>query len=59
MLQKSASAMQEINESVDMQVTSLTETQHIIDMLHTELNNFFTSVHTIDSMTQEIETSKE
>lgn len=52
---KSASAMQEINESVDMQVTSLTETQHIIDMLHTELNNFFTSVHTIDSMTQEIE----
>ena len=52
---KSASAMKEINESVDMQVSSLTETQRIIDMLHKELNHFFTSAHTIDSMTQDIE----
>ena len=47
--------MKEINEAVDVQVESLTETQRIMEKLHQELGNCFESVHTIDSMTQEIE----
>ncbi len=52
---KSVDVMKEINEAVDMQVNSLTETQRIMETLHQELGNCFTSVHTIDHMTQETE----
>jgi methyl-accepting chemotaxis protein len=47
--------MNEINSSVDMQVTSLTETRQIMERLHQELGNCFSSVHTIDEMTCEME----
>ncbi len=52
---KSVDVMKEINEAVDMQVNSLTETRRIMETLHQELGNCFTSVHTIDHMTQETE----
>lgn len=55
---KSVSAMKEINEAVELQVTSLTETQHIMDMLHQELSKCFSSVQSIDTMTQEIENQR-
>lgn len=53
--EKSVAVMKEINEAVELQVNSLTETQHIMDKLHEELVNCFTSVHSIDAMTQEID----
>lgn len=55
---KSVSVMKEINEAVDLQVNSLTETQHIMEMLHQELKKCFTSVQSIDTMTQEIENQR-
>jgi len=55
---RSVAAMKEINEAVDLQVNSLTETQHIMEMLHQELKKCFTSVQSIDSMTKEIETQR-
>lgn len=55
---RSVAVMKDINESVDLQVNSLTETQHIIEKLHQELNNFFVSVHSIDDMTKEMETQR-
>lgn len=53
--EKSVAVMQEINEAVEMQVSSLTETQCIMERLHQELANCFSSVHSIDAMTQEID----
>ncbi len=53
--EKSVVVMREINEAVELQVNSLTETQHIMERLHEELVNCFTSVHSIDAMTQEID----
>jgi len=47
--------MNEINGAVDIQVNSLTETQHIMEKLHQELGKCFASVRSIDDMTQEIE----
>lgn len=55
---KSVSVMKEINEAVDLQVNSLTETQHIMELLHQELKKCFTSVQSIDTMTQEIENQR-
>lgn len=55
---RSVAVMKDINESVDLQVNSLTETQHIIEKLHQELSNFFVSVHSIDDMTKEMETQR-
>lgn len=55
---KSVSVMKEINEAVDLQVNSLTETQHIMEMLHQELKKCFNSVQSIDTMTQEIENQR-
>ncbi len=52
---KSVQVMNEINQAVDLQVSSLTETQHIIEKLHQELGKCFASVHSIDEMTNEIE----
>lgn len=55
---KSVAAMKEINEAVDLQVNSLTETQHIMEMLHQELKKCFSSVQSIDTMTKEIENQR-
>lgn len=55
---KSAAAMKEINEAVEIQVNSLTETQHIMEMLNQELRKCFSSVRSIDAMTQEIENQR-
>ena len=52
---KSVQVMNEINQAVDVQVNSLTETQHIMEKLHQELVKCVTSVHSIDDMTNEIE----
>lgn len=52
---KSVEVMKDINKSVDLQVNSLTDTQHIIEKLHEELNHFFISVHSIDDMTKDME----
>lgn len=56
--EKSVAVMQEINEAVEMQVKSLTETQCIMERLHQELANCFASVHSIDMMTQEIDNQR-
>ena len=56
---KSVAVMKEINEAVEIQVNSLTETQHIMEKLHQELANCFASVHSIDSMTREIDSKRE
>ncbi len=55
---KSVSAMKEINEAVELQVNSLTETQHIMEMLHQELKKCFSSVQSIDMVTKEIENQR-
>ena len=55
---RSVAAMKEINEAVDLQVNSLTETQHIMEMLHQELKKCFSSVQSIDIMTKEIENQR-
>lgn len=52
---KSVSVMKEINQSVDMQVGSLTETRQIMETLHNALAECFSSVNTIDNMTHEME----
>lgn len=52
---KSIQVMNEINQAVDLQVSSLTETQRIMEKLHQELGKCFASVHSIDEMTNEIE----
>ncbi len=57
--EKSVTVMREINEAVEIQVNSLTETQHIMEKLHQELVNCFTSVHCIDTMTQKIDGQRE
>ncbi|GFI24090.1 methyl-accepting chemotaxis protein 4 [Lachnospiraceae bacterium] len=57
--EKSVKVMHEINEAVETQVKSLTETQHIMEMLHQELANCFASVHSIDAMTQKIDSQRE
>ncbi len=57
--EKSVKVMHEINEAVETQVKSLTETQHIMEMLHQELANCFSSVHSIDAMTQKIDSQRE
>ena len=56
--ERSVAVMQEINEAVEMQVKSLTETQRIMERLHQELANCFSSVHSIDEMTQEIDNQR-
>ena len=56
---RSVAVMKEINEAVEIQVNSLTETQHIMEKLHQELVNCFASVHSIDSMTREIDSQRE
>lgn len=56
---KSVEAMQEMTESVDTQVTSLSETQSIFTQLHKKLDYCVTSVRSIDSMTTEIDSQRE
>ena len=56
---QSGAVMKEINEAVEIQVNSLTETQHIMEKLHQELVNCFASVNSIDSMTREIDSQRE
>lgn len=53
--ERSVAVMQEINEAVGLQVNSLTETQRIMEQLNQSLVNCFSSVHSIDAMTQEID----
>ncbi len=57
--EKSVIVMREINEAVEIQVNSLTETQHIMEKLHQELANCFASVNSIDTMTQKIDSQRE
>lgn len=57
--EKSVVVMKEINEAVELQVNSLTETQHIMERLNQELVNCFASVQSIDAMTQEIDGQRE
>ena len=47
--------MQEMTESVDAQMASLSETQDTFSKLYKELDNCVGSVHTIDVMTTEID----
>jgi methyl-accepting chemotaxis protein len=47
--------MEEMSASVDLQVTSLTETQKTFNQLYQELDSCVTTVHSIDTMTTEIE----
>lgn len=56
--EKSVIVMKEINEAVELQVNSLTETQHIMEKLNQELENCFASVNSIDAMTQEIDSQR-
>ncbi len=56
--EKSVIVMKEINEAVELQVNSLTETQHIMEKLNQELTNCFASVNSIDAMTQEIDSQR-
>lgn len=56
--EKSVIVMKEINEAVELQVNSLTETQHIMEKLNQELANCFVSVNSIDAMTQEIDSQR-
>ncbi len=51
----SVEVMKEINDSVDTQVKSLSETQTIFTQLYQELDNVVRSVHSIDTMTGDIE----
>lgn len=57
--EKSVSVMREINESVEIQVRSLTETQHIMESLHQVLADCVASVNSIDTMTQQIDSQRE
>ena len=52
---RSVETMRKINDSVDTQVSSLSETQNIFTKLHDELNNFVSSVQSIDTMTNDME----
>lgn len=52
---KSVEIMRKINESVDTQVSSLSETQGTFTQLHQALNDCVTSVQSIDTMTGDIE----
>lgn len=52
---RSVEVMQEINESVDTQVQSLSDTQKIFTQLYEELNSVVSSVQSIDVMTGDIE----
>jgi methyl-accepting chemotaxis protein len=52
---KSVEIMEEMSASVDLQVTSLTETQKTFNQLYQELDSCVTTVHSIDTMTTEIE----
>lgn len=52
---KSVEVMKDINVSVNEQVDTLTDTQHIIDSLHKELGNCANSVKAIDTMTIDLE----
>lgn len=56
--EKSVAVMKEINEAVELQVKSLTETQHIMEKLNQELENCFASVQSIDVMTREIDSQR-
>lgn len=52
---KSVSIMQEMIDSIDTQVDSFSETQKIFNQLYQELDDYVSVVHTIDTMTSEIE----
>lgn len=52
---KSVEAMKDINESADLQVGSLIETQEVFSKLHEELANCLKSVKQIDTITAELE----
>lgn len=52
---RSVEVMREINDSVDTQVRSLSETQNIFSQLYQELDSVVASVQSIDEMTNEIE----
>lgn len=56
---KSVEAMQEMTESIDTQVASLSETQNIFTQLHKKLDYCVSSVHSIDTMTTEIDNQRE
>lgn len=55
---KSVEVMGDMRDSVDQQVTSLSETQNIFSLLYKELDNCATSVKSIDSMTTEIDNQR-
>lgn len=55
---RSVEVMREINDSVEVQVHSLTDTQQIFSRLHQELGNCAVSVQTIDKMTVELENQR-
>lgn len=57
--EKSVIVMKEINESVEIQVNSLTETQHIMEQLHKALADCVASVNSIDTMTRKIDSQRE
>lgn len=52
---KSVEVMQEMTESVDAQMSSLSETQNTFSQLYKELDNCVSSVQMIDVMTTEID----
>lgn len=52
---KSVEVMQEMTDSVDAQISSLSETQDTFSRLYKELDNCVSSVQTIDVMTSEID----
>ncbi len=52
---RSIEVMREINNSVDIQVSSLSETQNIFTQLYTELDSVVNSVHSIDTITTDME----
>ena len=52
---RSVEIMRKINDSVDTQVSSLSETQDIFAQLHQALNDCVASVQSIDVMTSDIE----
>ena len=56
---QSVNVMQEINSSVDVQVSSLSETQTKFNQLFKELENCVASVRSIDDMTGEMEKQRE
>ena len=56
--EKSVSIMEEINDSVEAQDSTLTNTRQSFQNLYERLNNCVTSVESVDTMTQSIESQR-